>query len=472
MTLVQDIVEIWRRCRPAASTDAIHERAGRHLIAQLACTGRHTITNLMCMGNRVRQDWAADYRMYSQDRLDTRKVFDGIRRELLVDLPAADPLVVAMDDSLIRRTGAKVHGVGYRRDPLSPPFHTNLVRGQRILQLSVVRPLPGDDWRCVPIVFEHTPTPLKPKRDADPAIQATYREARRQSTMGLCGQRELTRLRDGLDADGAADRPLISVVDGRFTVGTLLLDLPERTTIIGRLRKDAKLHYLPTSQPATGRRRIYGDLAPTPEALRTDPTIPYREIELPVRGETHRFRVKSLPAVRWRPAGERDLKLLVISPIPYRNRPGGHTLYRQPTYLISTDPTLSDDDIVRHYLTRWDIEVNFRDEKTLLGVGQAQVATPASNRHVPSLAVAAYGMLQLVAARHHVDLPLLSRPKWQSSQPRRPTTPQLLQLLRHELFGESLQRQRFSGFTSSSGADQTLEKLLPIPYASLIRPIQ
>jgi len=43
-----------------------------------------------------------------------------------------------------------------------------------------------------------------------------------------------------------------------------------------------------------------------------------------------------------------------------------------PAYLIVSDPHLSLQSIVQHYVRRWEIEVNFRDEKTLLGVGEAQ----------------------------------------------------------------------------------------------------
>jgi hypothetical protein len=36
-----------------------------------------------------------------------------------------------MDDSILRKSGRKIPGVGYRRDPLSPAFHLNFVRGMR-----------------------------------------------------------------------------------------------------------------------------------------------------------------------------------------------------------------------------------------------------------------------------------------------------------------------------------------------------
>jgi hypothetical protein len=45
-------------------------------------------------------------------------------------------------------------------------------------------------------------------------------------------------------------------------------------------------------------------------------------------------------------------------------------LYRQPAYLLCTDPQMALQEFLQLFLWRWDIEVNFRNEKTLLGVGQ------------------------------------------------------------------------------------------------------
>jgi len=55
-------------------------------------------------------------------------VFAQVRAGAEEQLAAEAPLVVAMDDSLLRKTGRKVCGVRYLRDPMSPPFHVNFVR--------------------------------------------------------------------------------------------------------------------------------------------------------------------------------------------------------------------------------------------------------------------------------------------------------------------------------------------------------
>ena len=45
-------------------------------------------------------------------------------------------LAFAMDDTIARKTGKKIHGSAWKRDPLGPAFQTNLVLAQRYLQFS------------------------------------------------------------------------------------------------------------------------------------------------------------------------------------------------------------------------------------------------------------------------------------------------------------------------------------------------
>ena len=55
----------------------------------------------------------------------------------------------------------------------------------------------------------------------------------------------------------------------------------------------------------------------------------------------------------------------------------------EPAYLICTNPDLPLQALHQAYLWRWDIEVNFRDEKTILGVGQAQVRSERCQPECP-----------------------------------------------------------------------------------------
>lgn len=156
-------------------------------------------------------------------------------------------------------------------------------------------------------------------------------------------------------------------------------------------------------------------------------------------GKRHEFEVKTLAAVRWLGTGDRDVRLLVVRPLAYRPRKGARLLYRDPVYLLCTDPQLPLDQLLQAYLWRWEIELNFREEKTLLGVGEAQVRKATSVEAVPALMVAAYAFLLLAGDTAAGDSQMLPVPKWRRDGPgERCTTPRLMGLFRSQLWGKAM----------------------------------
>jgi hypothetical protein len=187
--------------------------------------------------------------------------------------------------------------------------------------------------------------------------------------------------------------------------------------LVGRIRKDAKLFAVPDEEkrPRKGRARIYGERLQTPEEARQDGSIPWREVEAFAAGKRHKFEVKTMPAVRWEGAGGNTAQAVIVRPLAYRPRKGAPLLYRQPAYLICTDPAMSLGQLLQAYLWRWEAELNFRDEKTVLGMGEAQVRTPAAVEAVPAFIVASYAFL-LLAGERAGSAGALPRPKWQRTK--------------------------------------------------------
>ena len=438
-----------------------------HLLAQLVCLGRHTLTGLLTTNGQLHRDWSADYRLYSRQRIDAAALFGSIRRGAQQSLAQEEALTVAMDDSILRKSGRHIPGVGYRRDPLSPPFHLNFVRGMRFVQLSALVHQADGFCRMIPIDFQQAPLPARPARNASPEQQQQYKAALAAANINCLGLERVQTLRQQLNEDPAARaRHLRVVVDGRFTNAKLLKNLPANTTLIGRIRRDAKLFLLPQGQAATGRKRLYGQAAPTPEGLLSDPSLEFQRVQAQLGARNCQFRVKVLGPLRALQAGgSQNLQLLVIAPLGYRLRKGSKLLYRQPAFLICTDPTLSIQALLQSYLWRWDIEVNFRDQKTLLGIGEAQVRNPHSVQAQPALAVAAYGLLLLAAAQ--ANLKALSHPKWRpDSEPKRLSTASLINLLRHELWNASI-KEPFTHFRSDPSDDHNPQKLQPLLRSAL-----
>ena len=431
------------------------------------------MTGLLTTSGSQFQDWTASYRLFSHDRLPLDPVFSLVRRAVVSALPPQAPLCAVVDDTLVRRAGSRTPGVAWRRDPLGPHFQTNFVRAQRFLQTSLALPAPVGSCRLVPAAFLHVPTPAKPSPRATASEQQQYRAQARKARLSLRAAQQIRDLRAALDADSSsASRPLLVAFDGGYTNQTVLKHLPPNTTAIGRLRQDAHLLALPDPQArkARGRRLCYGAPLPTPEQVRTDDS-PWETLTLSRHGIPHALRFKRRTGLMWRAAGAHQiLQLIVIAPLAYRPRRGSKLLYRQPAFLICTDEKLDPRLIIETYFHRWDIEVNFREEKTLLGVGQAQVRCRRSVETAPALTVASYALLLLAtqgafAASRDALLP---RPKWAPASPAtRISTQQAIHQLRAEVWGRGLGLDHFSGFASSLGPQSKPEKS-SFPLASAV----
>jgi hypothetical protein len=452
---------------PGLSNTRKGERLSRHILAQLVSLGSHTVTGILTTCGRQFHDWSADYRMYGRNRIDPEHLFAAVRNRLCRD--DGGPVVVAVDDTRLRKTGKKTFGVKYFRDPMGPPFHVNFIPAQRFLQISMAARGEEGQARMIPVDWWHAPVPKKPKPTAPQQQWNQYETLSKLSRISQVAVQRISHLRRYLDENHARNRRLWAVVDGSFTNGTVLKNLPEDTALVGRIRSDAKLYHLPETQPpAQGRRRVYGKRAPTPEELRQDESHPWQSIKVFFGGEQRELRVKQLAPLRWRTAGGNvTLQLIVIAPTRYRLTKKGKLLYRNPAYLICTDPDADLREVIQYYLWRWDIEVNIRDEKTLLGVGEAQVRTPAAVQNVTGTAVAAYAMLLTAALLGPNNQPIpdhLPPPKWQSSRSHRPTTSRLIQNLRYELFAQSI---HFSGFDVARRRNTKPQKNTPDLPSSL-----
>jgi len=450
---------LFEAARPAFAQQRTFQRARTLALSALACLGRRTISGLLCAAGRQYEDWSAAYRLFEQERVDAERLWSGLRRQLVDQLPPSAPVVALMDDTLRRKRGARISGASWRRDPLGPPFADNLIWASRFLQISLAVPehrqATASPARAIPVDLQHAPSPRKPSRKAPPELWQSWRSASAAAAISALGARRIAALRRDLDShpEGQARRLLVCV-DGTFTCRQVLRALPANTALIGRIRKDARLYAPPPARslPAgRGRQRCYGDRLPTPEQLRQDPAIPWQTVRACAAGNSYHFDVKTVAPLRWQAAGgQRNLLLLIIRPVAYRPRQGAPLHYRQPAYLICTDPSLDPAQILQAYLWRWEIEVNFRDQKTLLGFGQPQVRTETAVRTTASFFVFAYALLLLALTRCRMAHRPLPPPAWQRRKPKRPiqriSTAQAISALRANLWANALGLANKNGF--------------------------
>jgi hypothetical protein len=106
------------------------KRGVRQSLGLLVCMGRRCLSRVIWTNGGQQRSWSAEYFFYSRCRWDPQPLFRPILRQALAYCPGRF-VGMAVDDTRLRKTGRCIPQVSYHRDPLSPPFHTNLMLGRR-----------------------------------------------------------------------------------------------------------------------------------------------------------------------------------------------------------------------------------------------------------------------------------------------------------------------------------------------------
>src|SRR6266446_4649565 len=221
MNLLGTYDNLLQEWRPVFSQDRIFARARRLTFGLLVCLRLHPTSRAICATGRQFVDWSADYRLRPRRPWNPHQLFDPIfdRLPALLASPSA-PVIAALDDTLCKKTGRHIPGVGMARDPMSPAFHVNLCYGLRFVQVSLlVRPIqaPGAA-RALPVRFDFAPPACKPKKNAAPEVHQAYKKEKKQRTLALAGVAAIRSVRQSLDERAeTAQRQLITSGDGSYT---------------------------------------------------------------------------------------------------------------------------------------------------------------------------------------------------------------------------------------------------------------
>jgi hypothetical protein len=425
------IIEGWRTVFPQKRT---FQRGVRQALGSLVCLGRRCLSRIIWTNGGQNRSWSAEYFLHSRCRWEPQQLFRPILKGALPY--CTQRLVgVALDDTRLRKSGRCIPQAFYQRDPLSPPFHVNLVLGLRFLQASLLVPLhrtTAVGTRAMPIRFQEVSRVKRPGKRANDEMKKEYREAVKQQNLSRSFVEMGRQLRQELDQAGGAGKILVLAGDGSFCNRTCFAEIPERTVLLVRARKDAKLCF----RALDNSRRFYGVDKFTPEQVRKDEGRAWKTTKIFYGGKRRKIRYKVVPNVYWqRGAGQRPLRLIVIAPTPYRKTQSRKLYYRDPAYLFTNDLNSPIKQLLQIYFDRWQIEVNHREEKDTLGVGQAQLWNVTSVPKQPVLAVAAYSALLLASLRAfgaERGNAYAQLPKWRRNA-RRPSCLDLITLLRKEI---------------------------------------
>jgi hypothetical protein len=279
----------------------------------------------------------------------------------------AGPVVIAIDETIERRWGARIRARGIYRDPVrSSHGHFVKVSGLRWISLMLVAPIPwaGRVW-ALPFL-----TVLAP---SERWAQAT---GRRHKLLTDWARQMLLQV-----ARWLPERQVIVVADMSYAAIELLAAVRQQLTVITRLRLDARLFDPPPARHPRqrGRPRVSGARQPTLAQRLTSPTTRWRRVTIAhwYGGQDRRLAITSGTALWYHPGKSVPIRWVLV-----RDVAGAF----EPQALLSTDLTADPVDVLRWFVRRWSVEVTFAEVRRHLGVEtQRQWSDRAIARTTPAL---------------------------------------------------------------------------------------
>jgi hypothetical protein len=259
--------------------------------------GRRCLSRVIWTCGGQNRSWSADYFLHSRCRWEPQQLFCPILQRALRYCPQR--LVgVAVDDTRLPKTGRCIPQAFYQRDPLSPPFHVNICLGLRFLQASLLVPLHRSTTvgtRALPIRFEEVSRVKRPGKRATEEMKKQYRQAIKQKNLSHSFVAAAHAIRKEMDAAGTGDKTIVFAVDGSFCNRTCFAKIPDRSILLARARKDAKLCF----RAPVDSRRFYAVEKFTPEQVRQDESRTWKTTKIFYGGKRRKIRYKEVPNVYW-----------------------------------------------------------------------------------------------------------------------------------------------------------------------------
>jgi len=272
---------------------------------------------------------------------------------LLVVPPGAD-LEVAVDDSVFRRAGRKVHGAGWQHDGSSPSLN-KLSYGNCFVTAGIVVKLPFCTRAvCLPVLARlHLPGK---KKGEGPSKVDTAAALVSQLALAFPGR-------------------IIHVVADAAYHGPALRTLPGNVTWTCRIPRNAVLYDL--APPRTGRRgrpRTKGDRLGTADDIAA--TASWTTVTITAYGRQQVRHVTEATCLWYGSWHTRAVRLILSR--------DEHTASGYDLALVTTDRTAAPGALVARYATRRAIEQAFADARNVHGAGEARNrARRAVERTVP-----------------------------------------------------------------------------------------
>lgn len=332
---------------------------------------RRTVTRMILAADAVETKHpSAFHRVFAAARWSLDELGLAVFHLILPWL-APGPVLLALDDTLARKRGRKIHGVGMHHDPLLSTRKvalTNWGHSWVILGVVVHLPFRPDHAFCLPILFR-----LYISQQTIAKRGGRYRtrpELAVQMLDVLCRAYE--------------NRRFHVLADSAYGGQSVLCHLPENCDLTSRLDLKARLHDAPpVRHPGTnGRPRKRGPRLPSPLQMLQQRG---RRLALNRYGRRDRSRVVDTVA-RVYAAPQRPLRVVAVQPLS-----GG----RRTQAFYSTCATATAEQVLTWYALRWSIEETFHESQGQLGFEEPQGWTRRAVERTAPTAMLLYSLIVL-----------------------------------------------------------------------------
>jgi hypothetical protein len=361
------------------------------LVGTLLAQGPRTVTAaLRALGLGQERRFERYHRVLNRARwsgLGGAQILLGL---LIVLLPPAWPLVIAVDETLERRTGERIAAKGMYRDA---------VRSSRSKVVTCL----GLQWICMALLV---PLPWSPRPWALPFLTLLAPSARANQAAGTPHRTvvDWTRVMVRLVSRWLGRRRWVLLGDGSYSCIALGWEcLSAQATLITRLRLDARLFAPPAPVPAGRRgRKPQKGAALAKLATRLDDALTQgSEVIVQWYGHAKTLRLLSETCL-WHTPGYPPLPIRWVLVVD----PAGDV---DTQAFFTTDLTMTAARVVELFVWRWSLEVTFEETRRHLGVEtQRQWSALAIARTTPVL-LALYSLVCLMVYRWRDQWPLLAR---------------------------------------------------------------
>jgi len=307
-------------------------------------------------------------------------------------IPKKAVIELATDDTLARRFGLHVPGIGMHRDAVASTHSRHAVSpGHRWVTLAVVVHLPFCRRPYALPILSVLYSPRKPaKRNR---AEPLYREHRTPPELALlmvrivvrwAPQRRFRLLGDG----GYATHELAAALCPASPRETL-----RRVSLVSRFPMKGATYAPPPPYAGRGRRPIIGAKLPTPQEVASDPGTVWTRLRVRwYGGALKKVRVCSRTGLWYRGGCPATPVRWVVVRVPGAQR-GDEAFF-------TTDVAMSPKAIIESFVRRWPIETTFQETRAYLGLETLRNrSAQAVRRSVPML-LALYSLVVVWFARH------------------------------------------------------------------------